>query len=196
MSVRRKAVWGSGIRLTVIALLAALSSSCGDMVRQGTGSSFLIIESLSSDDGNHLLSDVITIIDGNPSIFNDVVSATLRLGMKDPGITSPSQANWITVDRYRVTFTRTDGRNTPGVDVPYGFDGALTATVSTNATVSFELVRHTAKEEAPLRALAFNGSIIHTIADITFYGHDQTGREASVTGKMLVDFGNFADDEG
>ena len=25
--------------------------------------------------------------------------------------------------RYRVEFRRTDGRNTPGVDVPYGFDG-------------------------------------------------------------------------
>lgn len=196
MSVRRKAVWGSGIRLTLVALLAALSSSCGDMVRQGTGSSYLIIESLSSDDGGHLLSDVITLVDGNPSIFNDVVSATFRLGLKDPGTTTPSPANWITINRYRVQFARADGRNTPGVDVPYGFDGAVTATVVTTQTVSFEIVRHTAKEEAPLRALAFNGEIIHTIADVTFYGHDQAGRDVSVTGKMLVNFANFADDEG
>ena len=47
-------------------------------------------------------------------------------------------------------YIRADGRNTPGVDVPYGFDGALTATVSGSTTVGFELVRHIAKEEAPL----------------------------------------------
>jgi len=28
---------------------------------------------------------------------------------------------------------------------------------------------------------------------VTFYGHDQTGREVSVTAKILVNFGNFAD---
>lgn len=197
VSVRRKAVWGSGIRLTVIALLAALSTSCGDMVRQGTASSYLIIESLSSDDGSHLLSDVLTIVDGNPTIFNDVVTATFRLGMKDPGLTAPTSANWITIDRYRVQFSRTDGRNAPGVDIPFGFDGAMTVTVIANQsqTVSIELVRHIQKEEAPLRALAFSGVIIHAIADVTFYGHDQTGREVSVTGKMLVDFGNFADED-
>jgi hypothetical protein len=196
MSVRRKAVWGAGIRLTLVALLAALSSSCGDMVRQGTGSSYLIVDSLSSDDGGHLMSDVITLVDGNPSVFNDIATVAFRLGMKDPGLASPSPANWITVTRYRVQYTRTDGRNTPGVDVPYGFDGALTVTVSDTASVSFEIVRHSAKEEAPLLALGFNNSLIYTIADVTFYGHDQTGREVSVNGKMLVDFGNFADDEG
>ena len=57
----------------------------------------------------------------------------------------------------------------------------------------FELVRHLAKEEAPLKALTVNNVIISTIAEITFYGHDQTGREVSVTGRMSVDFGNFGD---
>lgn len=202
MSVRRKAVWGSGIRLTLVVLLAALSSSCGDMVRQGTASSYLIIENLQAASGAEpgeltgtLQSDVITIVEGTPSIFNDVGSATLRLAMKDPGLTDPTQANWITVNRYRVRYIRADGRNTPGVDVPYGFDGAVTLTIRDSATAGFEIVRHTAKREAPLAALAVNGVIINTIAEVTFYGHDQTGREVSVTGTILVDFGNFADPE-
>jgi hypothetical protein len=55
------------------------------------------------------------------------------------------------------------------------------------------LVRHIAKQEAPLQALVFSPVIISTIAEITFYGHDQTGREASVSGQMLVSFGNFGD---
>ena len=48
---RKKAVWGSGIRLFVGLLIAALSSACGDMQRQGTGSSFLIVESLTAASG-------------------------------------------------------------------------------------------------------------------------------------------------
>jgi hypothetical protein len=35
--------------------------------------------------------------------------------------------------------------------------------------------------------------IISTIAEVTFYGHDQTGREVSVVGRLTVDFGNFGD---
>jgi len=34
---------------------------------------------------------------------------------------------------------------------------------------------------------------ISTIAEITFYGHDQNGNEVSVTGRMDVQFGDFAD---
>ncbi len=91
-------------------------------------------------------------------------------------------------------FIRADGRNTPGVDVPYPFDGAFTTTVTSQETTAvFELVRHLAKEEAPLKALTVNNVIISTIAEITFYGHDQTGREVSVTGRISVDFGNFGD---
>ena len=41
--------------------------------------------------------------------------------------------NFITVTRYHVEFRRTDGRNTPGVDVPYAFDGAGTVTVAESA---------------------------------------------------------------
>jgi hypothetical protein len=182
-----------------------LSTSCGDVARQGTGNSFLIISALEAasgatptEFGGTLRSDVLTIVDDSPSIFNDVGRVVFRLGLKDPGAptapNSPSQYDFITVDRYRVRFVRADGRNTPGVDVPYGFDGSFTITVAGgDATAGFELVRHIAKMEAPLGALAANGVIISTIAEITFYGRDLAGREVSATGRMLVDFGNFAD---
>jgi hypothetical protein len=200
---RKKAVWGSGIRLFIGLLIAATSSACGDLQRQGTGSSFLIVERLEVASGadpeefqDTLRSDVLTIVDGVPSIFNDLGEVTFRLGMKDPAITEPTSANFITIERYRVRFVRADGRNTPGVDVPYGFDGGLTFTVTEAGGVGdFEIVRHIAKMEAPLAALAVNGVIISTIAEVTFYGHDQTGREVSTTARILVDFGNFADPE-
>ena len=94
-------------------------------------------------------------------------------------------------------FIRADGRNTPGVDVPYPFDGAMTVTVRTGeVTAGFELVRHIAKLEAPLQALGQEREWnISTITEVTFFGFDQTGREVSVTGRLLVNFANFADPE-
>jgi hypothetical protein len=208
--VSGKAVWGGNVaKLTgPIALLALtmFSASCGDLTRQGTASSYLVINALEaasgaqpSNFGATLNSDVITFVDGSPTIFSDIGRVRLTLAMKDAGSvdspTSPTVNNFITITRYRVRYTRADGRNTPGVDVPYGFDGAFTGTVgAAEFTAGFELVRHIAKEEAPLQALGRNRAvIISTIAEITFYGHDQTGRDVSVTGQMLVSFGDFGD---
>jgi len=199
-----KTVGRSGAAL-VLAAATMSSTSCGDVVRQGTGGSFLIVSSLEgapgaepTDFGNTLLSDVITVVDDSPTFFNDVGRVTFRLGLKDPGAatspTTPSQNDAITINRYRVQFIRADGRNTPGVDVPYGFDGAFTLTVSGgDASAGFTLVRNIAKMEAPLAALRFNGVVLSTIAEITFYGADQTGHEVSATARISIDFGNFGD---
>jgi len=189
----------------VIVTLAAASASCGSAVRQGTGTSFLIISTLEGASGAEpeefggvLHSDVQTVVDDVPSVFPDLGRVRLRLGLKDPGPagspTQPTQNQAITLEHYRVRFIRTDGRNTPGVDVPYGFDGAFTLTVaSSEAEATFEVVRHIAKQEAPLRALIDSPVILSTIAEITFFGRDQTGHEVSVVGRITIDFGNFAD---
>jgi hypothetical protein len=192
-----KAVWGAGLHLAVVVVLGLASVSCGTTAREGTASSFLIIgsfEGASGADpgtfGGNLNSDVLPV-------FNDLGRVQLLLGLKDPGlpgsVSAPSQANWITVERYHVRFIRSDGRNTEGVDVPYAFDSTVTATVSADTTIAFTLVRHQAKQEAPLSALAINGLVVSTIADVTFYGHDQTGRTVSVVGSIGVSFANFAD---
>ena len=132
--------------------------------------------------------------------MNDLGKVTLRLVLKDlgspAGEATPTPLNQITVTRYHVMFHRADGRNTQGVDVPYAFDGAVTATVVSNPLdVVFELVRHSAKEEAPLRALRGLGGAfeITTIADVTFYGQDLVGNEVAATGSITVDFADFAD---
>jgi hypothetical protein len=200
---RSKAVWGS--RILAVTAAVIVSASCGDVARQGTGGSFLIINRLEAAPGNdpttftgNLLSDVLTVVDGVPTVFNDIGRASFSLGLKDPGTASapniPSQYDFITVDRYRVRFTRADGRNTPGVDIPYAFDGALTLTVRPGEqSVAFELVRHVMKMEAPLAALAVNAATIATIAEVTFYGKDLAGNEVSASARLLVNFGNFAD---
>ena len=107
----------------------------------------------------------------------------------------PSPLNAVTISRYRVSYRRTDGRNTPGVDVPFGFDSAVTFTVPADGTVTagFDLVRNVAKREAPLAALTNGETLISAIADVTFYGRDMAGNDVSVTGSIGVTFGNFAD---
>jgi hypothetical protein len=198
-----------------IALVVLATAGCGEYVRNsGRAPAQPVIVSLQGASGAEpdrfggtVQSDVVTMVNrtvngqqvATPTIFNDVGQVTMGLILKDPGqaglSSAPSALNQITFTRYRVVYRRSDGRNTPGVDVPYPLDSAVTFTVppEQSATATFELVRHTAKEEAPLRALASNGVIITTIAEVTFYGRDQAGNEVIVTGNIGVDFGNFGD---
>ncbi len=201
----------------MVALAVLATTSCGsELTRTGRSPAYLIIVSITAASGaqpgtfgTQLNSDVLTLVDQTilgqqvrvPTVFNDLGRATLRLALKNPGTattpTSPTTINEITVTRYRVSFKRSDGRNTPGQDVPYGFDGGLTATVgaASTATVSFDLVRHTNKVEPPLRNLIDSGGLvqINTIAEITFYGRDQAGNEVAVSGFITVNFADFGD---
>jgi hypothetical protein len=200
----RKAVWGSVIRLTCVAVLAAGVASCGNQTLEGTSSSYLIVSTMEAASGadpttfgSGLASDVITVKNNVATIFSDPGRVTFKLGLKDPGPSSspvtPTQNNWITVTQYHVQYVRSDGHNIEGVDVPYAFDGGLSATVSADTTVGFTLVRNQAKAEAPLGALTSNPIVLSTIARVTFYGHDQTGREVSTTANIDVTFANFGD---
>jgi hypothetical protein len=198
--------------IAALGAAVAASVSCGDVVRQGRSPVFVVLDSLQGSRGGTtagplggtLQSDVVTLLRTPPpctpetpcpTIFSDNGSATFHLAQKDISATAPTTNNAVTITRYRVSFRRADGRNIPGVDVPYGFDGAATATIppTGNATLSFELVRHVMKQESPLVQLGNTPVIISTIADVTFYGQDQVGNEVTVSGSISVDFGNFGD---
>lgn len=195
--------------------LLAGSVSCGDVVRQGKAPVIVVVDSIEAasgatpgDMGGFLLSDVQTLVDQSvggetvrvPVIFNDVGQITMRVIPKDGGTgavnLSPTPWNAVTINRYRITFHRADGRNTPGVDVPFPVDGAVTATLTATPTViPFEVVRHQQKLEQPLRALAnFGGRLfISTIAEITFYGADVVGNDVQAKATMSVSFSDYAD---
>ena len=200
-------------RVLAAAAVVVLSAGCGDMATQGRSPVQLTVLTLAAapgvspdEFGGNLLSDVVTnvqrTVNGqqvtSPTIFNDVGSVEFGLVLKDPGSSAtpvaPSALNAVTVTRYRVVYRRTDGRNTPGVDVPFPFDSGVTVTVGANgASTGFEIVRSSAKLEAPLRSLADNPESISTIAEVTFYGHDQAGNDVSATGTIGINFANFAD---
>ena len=190
----------------LVAVLASLSVSCGDVATSSRAPGQLVIVGLTAAAGTSgvpssfptspgpLLSDVST----NGSIFNDYGLVTMRLVLRDPGnpgvVATPSALNHVTITRYRVIYRRADGREQPGVDIPHSFDGAVTFTVAEDDSSGvFELVRHIAKAEPPLRALTTNPVVITAMAEVTFYGRDQAGNEVSATGYVQVSFGNFAD---
>lgn len=204
------------IHLTAILATGLAASACGDVARTGRSPGYLVINQLEGASGAEpdkfggtVASDVVTVVEvkrGDDTFFvdtfyNDLGRASFEVRLKDPGPTAtpttPSSLNSITLTRYRVVFVRTDGRNTQGVDVPYAFDGGMTLTVPASGTAIgvFDIVRQTAKLEAPLLALRnFRGSLmINTIAQITFYGKDQAGNDVSVEGSISVTFGNFGD---
>jgi hypothetical protein len=206
----RQALLRTIARSVAVGLCVLLCASCGTVVRQGSGSSYLIMDLLTaasgatpSSFGNVLQSDVVTMVKvpsggSAPTFFEDNGQVTLRLALKDAtSLTAPTPNNEITINSYHVTYTRADGRNTPGVDVPFAFDGAVTGTVKSGALLNlqFVIVRAQAKLEAPLEALRSLGGalIISTIAEVTFYGHDQAGHEVSVTGTINVSFADWAD---
>lgn len=192
-----------------------ISAGCHPLVSSGRAPSYLIIDRIEAASGADpqkfstiLQSDVQTCKKGENGgppqcgIFEDAGRVAMRMALKDVGTTeSPTQPttnNLITVTHYRVVYRRSDGRNQPGVDVPYGFDGGATFTVDAAGVQGvFVAVRANAKLEAPLLALVNGGGAlgINTTADITFYGHDQTGSPVTATGSMSVNFADWADPE-
>lgn len=201
-----------------VAVLALASASCGDVARTGQAPVQLVVNVLEGASGatpdeytTTILSDVQTTVEQQvgsqrvrvPTIFNDLGRVTLRMILKNAGgigsPLEPTAVNQVTIYRYRVSFMRADGRNTPGVDVPYGFDGAFTMTIPPGgeATAGFDLVRHQMKVEPPLRNLVNGGNarFISTIAEVTFFGRDQAGNEVTAVGTMSVNFGDWADPE-
>ena len=190
-----------GIAVAGLAMAAACASST---VREGQSGSYLIIEALEGARGGGQSTDYSTVLQSDVQtgggVFEDPGRVRLRLALKDIGTvanpTSPTANNLVTINRYHVTFRRSDGRNNPGTDVPYPFDGAITFTVGAQpTTASFSIVRAQAKLEAPLKTLVGGGGniVISTLADVTFYGADQAGNEISVTGTISINFADWAD---
>ena len=203
------------IRLAGLAFVAVAATSCGDAVRQGSSPVYLVIDTLAAIRGgssistpsSNLLSDVITNATSPapcsssspcPTVFDDTGTVTLRAPLKDIGGAAgltPTTNNEVTITRVTIEYVRADGRNTPGIDVPYPIDGAVTGTIPAGGTLQlgFEIVRHTAKQESPLAELRTSPNIIVTTARVTFYGRDRVGNNVSVTGQIQINFGNFGD---
>ncbi len=182
----------------------AMAAACAADDPTSPRSSFeLVVERLeapgSGSGGAHLTfveSDVLTA----GRVVRDTVRATLRLVARDPSIlpgpAAPTTSVFATIDRYRVRYVRSDGRNVPGIDVPHPWDGALTLLVSIEGRIGdLVLVRPSAKLEPPLVKLRGGGGdvVINALAYVTFYGRDHAGARIEATGAITIEFADWSD---
>jgi hypothetical protein len=197
------------ITLALLTTLAAAAAGCG-VADQGRSPVVVRIDSLDASSGagsqsfgGYLHSDVQTMVKVNsvdvPTRFNDTGRVTLSAVLRDPGApgvaNTPSELNTVTITHYRVVYRRTDGRNAQGVDVPWAFDSGMTISIPVSSSVqqTFDLVRVSAKFDAPLAALTVNGQALDVIADVTFYGKDMHHNDVLCTGSIGITFANFGD---
>jgi len=184
--------------------LLLLLTSCNKVENHSRSASMLILESLVSQDTtgtqtNFCQSDVLKVSEsGGGTVVADTAAATFRVQSLEPApILGASPYYDVMLERYTVSYTRTDGKNNPGVDVPYPFEGSISAVVPLGATttVSFVLVREAAKLEAPLIRLVDLGAevVLTATAKIDFYGHDLANNQVKATGYLTVYFANYAE---
>lgn len=169
-----------------------------------TTNTFVKINEMRSADtteGEDIFSDVCILDMSTPpncTVTNDNAAVNMQAQPKD--FSQPAgQVNDIVFTRYRVTYIRADGRNVPGVDVPYPFDGAANFRVDFDGSEVvrvFMIVRPQAKLESPLLEMQFGGGsqVISVLARVDFFGTDIAGRQIQVTGTINITFADFADE--
>ncbi len=188
----------------ILCSLLILIPACNKLENETKSNSILIIKSVKAinweeEEADTLFSDVIvqkgdiTYVQADLAVFE----LTAELLNPTPGLES-SIYNNIMVDRYVVHFERSDGKNTPGVDVPYPIEGNLSFLVEIGGTttISFVVVTINAKREPPLINLVEgNDPEIKATAVIDLYGHDLANNTVKTTGYLQVFFNNFLNEK-
>jgi len=185
-------------RASRMALLAALGlAGCtADYAKVGNAPVQLIIAAISP---NPMSSEVLL----GGSICADFATLAVANRAKNPNVTVPQVPQAIIVNRYEVSYYRSDGRAQQGVDVPYSISGALTASfdAKTSGTddVTIEVVRRQAKLEPPLIQLRTDGGggqalIVTMFAKVTLYGQTIAGQNVTASGNMQIDFADYVDE--
>jgi len=177
--------------------------SCNPLEDDSNSNSILFVikitgEDISGTEVDFLQSDVVDTSTGTPIVIADIATATLEAKLLDPNPLDPgaSQYNSINVSRYVVTFSRSDGLNTPGEDIPYSFEGSLSTLINIDSEVDISLiiVREVAKLESPLFDLRNGGDevVLQVKATIDFYGTDMVNNAVKATGTLNIFFADYS----
>ena len=175
------------MRLGAAAVVAlALVGCSADYVEQGQATVLLILASI--NEGRPLASDV---RGDNGQIVNCTAPVTLAVVLKNPNNPGGPTEN-VLLNRYDVSFTRSDGRGVEGLDVPYRFSEGMAATVERGAetTVTIDLVRQQAKLEPPLSNIT-GLDIVEMTAHVTVYGETVSHQAVSASGAASIRFADY-----
>lgn len=198
----------NALKITVILMGLFFLFSCNPIADESKSDSMLVVVSvtgldLEQNEVEYLQSDVISYSADSQQYYvtGDAAKVTLTAKLLNPSTTvEASLYNSIQVTRYTVQYIRSDGKSVEGVDVPYSFEGAISANIEIDASVeaSFIVVREVAKQESPLVDLieARDEGVLEVVAKIDFYGHDMTNNKVKATGYLTIFFANYIDEEG
>ena len=180
-----------GAALAVAAALA-LSGCSAAYVENSEAPVLLQIKSING--GAQLDSDV---RNGEFSSFicENEVDVEVKVENKNPnGPAAPSSA--VQLESYDIRYTRSDGRGTEGVDVPYRITGNLALIVELGEDVTFplEVVRRQAKLDPPLTNIS-QTTILTVSAQVTLYGKTLSEKRVSTSARFQIDFADFGDKE-
>lgn len=192
---------GLTFKIMGVAVLSLVLFSCNPLEKGYESSSFIIIENIvgkdqEGNDSSVVFSDVAKIVEGQTVFYSDFVQVTFQAALLDPNpILGVSQFSNIMLERYVVTYTRSDGATGEGTEVPYHFEGNLATLleVGSSVTVPIMIVRDIAKTQAPLDALIGSANVLECVARIDFYGHDLRKRAVTQTGYITVRFADYID---
>lgn len=190
-------------RMPAVAVLAAVAlvSSCtapGD-IDNTRAPVLLILSSLVGTGAN--FGDVIS---DSGVVFDSQVTASFVARLKNSGDVTAPELQEIVIERYEVTYARTDG----GTSLPAGMQRAMTAKVQVTPNgvvtqritqVTLTLVPGSQKLQPPLSHLISPGfepdtgfPTITVDATIRFFGRTIAGEQVSVQGALAIQFANYA----
>jgi hypothetical protein len=187
----------NSLKITAILCVFFFLLSCDLTVSDSEKSGVVLIVTrifgmdATTQDADYLISDILT----GGSWFTNPVVATLEAKLKKPRAIIPgdSYKTSVMIDRYTVTYmTSYDGGGTEGVDVPFSFEGNLSAVCEVDGSVDLDIlaVRAEAKSIAPLIGLA---TVLPVVARFDFIGHDLDGNRVQATGYLTIYFADWAD---
>ena len=172
------------------ALLVNLGGCSADYAENGKAQYVLLMTSI--NEGNVLASD----LRRSGTVCPDFVSLRVENHSKNPKVTGTGFRGDMVIERYEVSYFRSDGRSTQGVDVPYTFTGNVAHEIQaeSDATLRLEVVRGQAKVEPPLASLVGGGggTIVTMFAEVTLHARMTTGEPTnSATARLQIDFADF-----
>jgi hypothetical protein len=176
-------------------------SGCNAVENNTTSASKLLLHSVLGEDleDNPSSTAFSDVLDEEGGVINDLGYVSLSAVLLDPINEAPTHYQDIMIDQIDVEYSRTDGQNVQGVDIPYSFSqnvgGVIIQIGASGPTdIPFILVNHNAKLEPPLVGLMNIGQakILKLEAKITVHGKDLAGhRVEPVVGKISVWCANF-----
>jgi hypothetical protein len=196
-------------RLSLIAIAGAgLAAVVGCTASHATQDNSPVILRIVSVNGEvPLLSD----ISDAGLVTANVVEVAVANRAKNLQVTTPQVNMAVFMQSYEVVYTRSDGRNVPGVDVPFAISGPLTGVVDVadsgqTLALGIEVVRIQQKLEPPLRNLRAptpgspgttpntpggTAIVLTVVAEITVYGETTVGQVVSDSARLQIDFADF-----